>query len=145
MTIRVRRWAVVLVLVAAAGCGGQGQHKTAVVRGTVKYKGKPVPNGTVNFIPEGNGPSATGELGPDGTYTLTTYKSGDGAVLGRHKVVIVAMQDQAGKLPEERSPTPPPIVPTAYTSPATTPLTAEVGDKENVIDFDLVDNPAPPK
>jgi hypothetical protein len=124
-----------LVVLSLTGCG-ERRSGTAIVRGKVTLNGKPVPNGTVNFIPE-MGPSATGEIQPDGSYTLTTYKPGDGAVLGAHKVVIVAMADNAGMLPEARSPLPPPIVPVKYTSPATTDLTAQVEDKENTIDFDL--------
>jgi len=125
-----------------AGCGGSG-HGLAVVKGKVTYKGKPVPNGTINFLPtDGNKPSATGEIQSDGSYSLKTFVSNrpsDGAVIGQHKVVIVAMVDQASRLPEERSPLPPPIVPVKYTSPATSDLTAQVENKANVIDFDLKD------
>jgi len=126
---------VALLLLSLAGCG-ERRSGTAIVRGKVTLNGKPVPNGTVNFIPE-MGPAATGEIQPDGSYTLTTYKPADGAVVGAHKVVIVAMADNAGLLPEARTPLPPPIVPVKYTSLATTDLTAQVEDKENTINFDL--------
>lgn len=130
--------ALLLSLTVAAGCGAKGDE-TAIVRGKVTYNGKPVPNGTVMFNPDSPGPSATGDIQPDGSYTLGTYKPGDGAVIGKHTVVIVAMQDQAGALPEQRSPTPPPIVPMKYTSPATSDLKAQVEQKENTINFDLKD------
>lgn len=132
------RGALVVFALVLAGCGGD-RLRTAPVNGTVTYKGKPVPNGTVTLIPESGGPSATGEIGSDGKFTMTTYSSGDGAVLGKHKVVIVAMQDMGDKLPEERSPLPPPIVPDKYTSSATTPLTTEVVDGDNSPVFDLTD------
>jgi hypothetical protein len=129
-------------LVLGCGSGGDG---LAVVKGKISYKGKPVPNGTVNFLPEdGNKPSATGEIQPDGSYELQTFQSNrpsPGAVIGKHTVVIVAMQDMASRLPEERIPLPPPIVPIKYTSPATSDLKAEVKDQENTIDFDLQDPP----
>jgi hypothetical protein len=137
MFSRTLRLAAAAALIALAGCGG-GNPKTAPVKGTVTYKGRPVPNGTVTFIPE-SGPTATGELGPDGSYTLTTFRRGDGAVPGRYTVVIVAMQDNAGRLPEERTPLPPPIVPEKYTSAVTSDLRAEVEDKENTLDFPLKD------
>jgi hypothetical protein len=125
-----------------AGCSGGGQG-LAVVKGKVSYKGNAVPNGTINFLPVDSGkPSATGEIQPDGSYVLKTYlgnKPSDGAVVGKHKVVIVAMADMASILPEQRTPLPPPIVPIKYTSPATSDLTANVEDKENTIDFDLQD------
>jgi hypothetical protein len=129
---------LLLSMTVAAGCGTKGDE-TAIVRGKVTYNGKPVPNGTVNFNPDVPGPTATGDIQPDGSYTLGTYKPGDGAVIGTHSVVIVAMQDQAGALPEQRSPTPPPIVPMKYTSPATSDLKAQVERKENTINFDLKD------
>ena len=124
------------------GCGGAG-HDLAFDKGKVTYKGKPVPNGTVNFNPvDGNKPSASGKIQPDGSYTLETFlgnRPSQGAVIGSHKVIIVAMQDQEGILPEQRAALPPPIVPSKYTHPNTTDLTAEVEKKENVIDFDLKD------
>jgi hypothetical protein len=133
----LRRAAVVVVaaLIVLAGCGDK-KPKTAVVQGKVTYNGKPVPNGTINFIPA-DGPAATGEIGPDGSYRLTTHKKGDGAVLGTHKVVIVAMQNV--EVGEAFTPLPPPIVPIKYTSLSTTDLTAEVKDQENTINFDLKD------
>ena len=117
------------------GCGSD-RFKTATVRGKVTYKGKPVPNGTINFMPA-SGPSASGEIQRDGSYTLTTYRSGDGAAPGSYTVVIVAMADMSGKLPENRNPLPPSIVPDKYTNVATSPLRAGVKDQENIIDFNL--------
>ncbi len=126
-----------LLVCPLAGCG-DSRPKTAIVRGTVTYKGKPVPNGTVNFVPAA-GSAATGEIGPDGSYTLTTFRKGDGAVLGTHKVVIVAMQDTTNLAIEASTPLPPPIVPVKYTSLATTDLQVEVKDQENTINFVLED------
>jgi hypothetical protein len=145
----IARPAAIVILVAAmslamlAGCGG-GAEGLAAVKGKVTYKGKPVPNGTVNFNPvDGNKPSATGKIQPDGSYTLETFlgnRPSPGAVIGQHKVVIVAMQDQEGILPEQRAALPPPIIPSKYTHPNTTDLKAEVGNKENTIDFELKDD-----
>jgi hypothetical protein len=131
-------------LLVALPCGcSRGNQGLAVVKGKVTYNGKPVPNGTINFLPiDGNKPSATGEIQSDGSYAMKTFlgnRPSDGAVIGQHKVVIVAMVDMASRLPEERIPLPPPIVPIKYTSPATSDLTAEVEKKENTINFDLKD------
>jgi hypothetical protein len=136
-------WLSRLVLLATAfvtlvGCGGD-HLKTAVVRGKVTCNGKPVPNGTISFIPTA-GPTATGEIQSDGSFTLTTYRKDDGAVLGQHTVVIVAMEDMSTRLPEARNPLPPPIVPEKYTSLATTDLRREVKDEVNQFSFDLVDD-----
>jgi hypothetical protein len=136
----VRAAALVLLpsaLLFGAGCGAAGP-KTAPVTGKVIYKGQPVPSGTVSFIPA-SGTAATGEIDADGSFRLTTFRDGDGAILGLHKVVIVAMQDMSKKLPEERVPLPPPIVPDRYTSLATTDLSADVKEGPNAFTFDLQD------
>jgi hypothetical protein len=51
--------AVALLLV---GCSGETRFSTAKVRGKISYRNKPVPNGTVMFVPEGDLPAATGEI-----------------------------------------------------------------------------------
>lgn len=133
-----RRLQVGLLVCLLFGCGAAGS-KTAIVKGTVTFKGKPVPNGTVTFVPA-SGHHATGEIRPDGSYTLTSFRPGDGAVPGTYKVIVVAMQDMTGRLPEDRTPLPPPIVPNKYTSIATTDLTVEVKEGENQIDLPLRDD-----
>lgn len=122
-------------ILSLSGCGTD-RPRTAPVRGKVTYKGQPVPNGTVAFIPDG-GTCATGEIGPDGSYTLTTFRPGDGAILGKHKVVISALQDMSDQAVEAWSKLPPPIIPPKYMNLATTDLQAEVKDGENTINFDL--------
>ena len=57
--------------------------------------------------------------------------------------MIVALQDQGDRLPEDRSPVPPPIIPGKYMSTTTSGLTAEVEAKDNVIDFALTKGPTP--
>jgi hypothetical protein len=131
--------ALLLLACTSAGCGSE-RAKTASVKGTVTFRGKPVPNGTVTFIPSGPGPAATGEIQKDGSFTLTTYRPGDGAVLGTHKVIVVAVEDTSTRLPEERNPLPSSIVPDKYTSAATSDLSAEVKEGENVVVFDLKDD-----
>ncbi|HWE39456.1 MAG TPA: hypothetical protein VG406_23090 [Isosphaeraceae bacterium] len=84
-----------LVLLAIAPCWGCGRGqaaaapvKTLPVKGTVRYNGKPVTQGTIKFEPEGPGREATGAIQPDGTFTLSTYEPDDGAVPGPHRVAI---------------------------------------------------------
>ncbi len=117
------------------GCGS-GRPRTVPVRGKISYLGKVVPNGTIMFMPT-SGKEATGEIGPDGSFTLTTFEKDDGAIPGQYTVVIVARADMTNRLPEDRDPLPPPIVPMKYTSIATSPLRAEVKDEVNQIDFEL--------
>lgn len=117
-----------------AGCDNSG---LVVVKGKVSFNDEPVKSGTITFAADDK-PSAYGEITADGTYALMTQDPGDGATPGAYKVIVVAMQDQANLLPEERSPLPAPIVPTKYTSFATTDLTANVEPgKDNEINFNL--------
>ena len=130
---------VCLLLIAILpGCGERG-FPTAPVRGKVTYNGKPVTSGTVLFMPDGDKPSATGELEPDGSYSLTTYRSGDGAVLGKHSILITAIEDQSNRLPEERNPAPGLTIPARYNNFATSGLSAEVVEGANTVDFELRD------
>ncbi len=129
-----RLFLVLAVLVGSIGCNSSN---LVSVKGKVTYNDKPVTSGTISFIADDK-PAAYGELQPDGTYTLHTDKPNDGATPGKYKVIVVAMQDQAGLLPEQRSPLPAPTVPIKYTSLVTTDLTAEVEKgKDNMFDFKL--------
>lgn len=87
---------VALGLLPLAGCGGPNM---APVTGTVRYEdGQPVTVGGVILSPAGdpNLPSATGDIRPDGTFTLSTAKPGDGAVVGRYHVLVVPPGDDYG-------------------------------------------------
>ncbi len=143
MLFRARGWVYGFSLVAsltlAVGCGPKGDRATAPVKGQITYNGEPLPTGTVMFVPE-QGPAATGEIRPDGTYSLGTYGTNDGAVLGNHKVSITAIADMGDMLPEAQSPTPPPLIPQKYLSHESSGLVAEVKSGTNELNFDLTDD-----
>lgn len=126
----------IVCLAALPGCEGSSM-KTAPVTGRITFNGKPVPQGVVLFVPLSPGPTATGEIHTDGTYSLTTFRNGDGAVLGTHKVVVDAKEDFPPGPISPRSPTPFAVVPDKYLSHATTDLTADVQHGENSLDFNL--------
>src|SRR5262249_51782014 len=66
-----------------------GRSKLGRVVGTVTYAGQPVRRGTVVFKPDAargtKGPQAFSGIGEDGTFTLSTLETDDGAVVGTHK------------------------------------------------------------
>jgi hypothetical protein len=141
---------LLLSCIVLAGCG-PSRPATAPVSGRVTYAGKPVGVGQIMFQPE-EGRPALGSLGADGRYTLTTFKSGDGAPLGKHRVMIEAKQEVGGSPPPKSRleefrggvGAPPAIqwlVPEKYSRPETTPLKAEVTSGANAIDFDLPARP----
>ncbi len=83
------------LLIGVAGCGPDNGLNLAPVRGKVTYKGEPIKNGTVMFMPDesaGNtGPQAIGTITSDGTYILSSQDAGDGAVVGMHKVGVLGI------------------------------------------------------
>ena len=132
--------AALALLLLAAGCG-QDEPATGAVRGRVFYKGAPLARGSIVFSPDpdkgGSGPLARGEVGPDGTYTLTTDGL-PGAAAGWHRVTIVSVQSPPAPptgtaFADVRS-----LLPRKYAAPDLSGLEAHVkAGEENVIDFHL--------
>jgi hypothetical protein len=137
-----RRGAVLWVIAAALvplACGQSGPEM-ARVSGTVTYKGKPVPKGTITFVAQSEGGrNATGELGPNGSYTLQTSQPGDGALLGEYKVTVYAHDEPVLDYIPTKPVKPQPLAPEKYEKPGTTDLKATVKSGSNKIDFDLTD------
>jgi hypothetical protein len=73
-----------------SGCGPQNMP-TYPVQGKVVFPdGKPLNQGWVSFrcLDVERPPSSKGQIQPDGTFVLTTFQQGDGAIEGRHQVLI---------------------------------------------------------
>lgn len=95
----VRRPAIAHLLAATAlvallaGCQ-RSEFELAPTEGTVTIEGQPLSAGKVMFAPISQGDSlnagkpAFGIIQPGGGFVLTTYKEGDGAVVGEHWVTI---------------------------------------------------------
>ena len=116
-------FAIVLSFAIVAGCGGE----FIPTGGKVTFDdGTPVPSGGVVF--ETDGFMADGRIQPDGTYTLSSLKPGDGLPAGNYKVSISAMEYDE----HERQTV---LVDPKYSSPATSGLTAEVSKGQNRFDF----------
>jgi hypothetical protein len=78
-------WSALLI----AGCSGSSDApEVAPVSGTLTVGGKPRGDLNVMFYPEGGGRPATGITADDGTFTLTTFNTGDGAPIGTCKVAV---------------------------------------------------------
>ena len=146
-----RLWAGCLMGLVLTGCSGG--PRLGKVFGRVRVGGKPVTSGTIMFHPD-NGPTAIGAIRLDGAYTLTTFKAGDGALVGSHHVTIHATTVGEGTLVDPKSFDEEIqlsrkgakilvagkvtwIVPEKYSRTETSDLTATVGSSPNEIDFDL--------
>ncbi|MFO0951158.1 MAG: hypothetical protein U0835_08400 [Isosphaeraceae bacterium] len=149
------RAAVPSLALLVAGCGGDpSKPKLGRVSGKVTYQGKPVTKGLVTFVPSSGpgtqtGQSAVGEIGGDGSYSLTTFENGDGAVLGQHVVIVQAREEdpaiEGGSMPipdaKGRINIKPPkhLVPEKYASTESSPLKFEVKEGSNALDLELKD------
>ncbi len=89
-----------------AGCN-KSPHDVAPVSGTVTIDGQPFTHGKVMFapLPGGDnlhpGKAALGLLQPDGSFVLSTYGKGDGAVVGEHTVTIINVPPTTGAAKDE--------------------------------------------
>jgi len=98
----VRQWArpagVLAIALACGGCLRPAGEAFAPARGQVLVGNNPAEGAVVTLVPAGGGPAdpdakATGRVGADGWFTLTTYTAGtrtvhDGARPGTYTVLI---------------------------------------------------------
>ena len=158
---------VAVVPLVCAGCGSSG-YPTAKVTGRITFEGRPIAGGgSVRFVPitekddSRPGKPASGLLAPDGTFTLSTYEEGDGAIVSEHRVEVSQLiyleqpvydyeeptaADDAGQLGEARlvrpgkTVDPSQQIPAIYSGPES-PLRVTVAKGDNEITLDLKRNP----
>ncbi len=151
MFVRKRLWSMLTAAfglgIFLAGCGGvAGRPPLGRVSGKVTYNGQPVTTGSVIFTPsksDNGGHIATGPIGSDGSYSLTTFDTGDGAVIGQHVVTVESREkmsgppmDKQGRITYKPSKM---TVPDKYTNPEKTPFRYTVEPSGNTINLELKD------
>jgi hypothetical protein len=81
-------WGILIVIsFFCIGCG-DGLPQRVSVSGRVLIDGKPLEQGVVQVFPK-NERMATGEIGPGGKFSLSTFDTNDGCMPGKHPVAIV--------------------------------------------------------
>jgi hypothetical protein len=148
------RWLTVSLVVfgfgaVTIGCGGNSPRPPmGKVSGKVTYDGTAVNQGRVTFTPvtgdgDSGGTSAMGVIESDGSYSLTTFNTGDGALVGQHIVTVVVPTEDIRELNKPRPDgsipyiLPKELVPKRYTDPKLTPLRYTVEAGQNSIDIPL--------
>lgn len=126
-----------LVAVAAAGCGRSGPQ-TIPISGRVTYKGQPLTQGEVRYVPDDPGArQARGTLDSSGKFRLTTFALNDGAMPGGYRIAIISLEPHAGEpgRDESQAAAPPRAIPARksripqrYASADTSGLTDKVDD-----------------
>ena len=133
---------VVAVTIGFVGCDGEDADlpATTTVSGTVAFKGDKLTEGTVMFHPQGTkgGHPATGDIGENGIFTLTTFDKADGAVVGNHIVTVQQFPKGANPGFEDQAPGYVKIPP-KYTTAKTSDLLVEVKPGPNTINLELED------
>jgi hypothetical protein len=122
----------------ALGCGGSGPPMGRV-SGTVSQQGTPLTKGNITFVPTSpDGVIATSQIGPDGTYQLSTAEYGPGAVVGDYQVAVtdISPDEVLDYIPKEPVESKSQISP-KYGDVSTSGLTATVERGGNDFDFDL--------
>ena len=111
---------LVLFAFLCAGCGSKSS--VARVRGKVLLDEKPLATGSVVTLPSA-GRGAKGII-HHGEFELGTFGEKDGALIGMHKVAIIASEPSQGTGPEAAAGKL--LVPERYTNPETSGLSIEV-------------------
>ncbi len=140
--------------VLAGGCG-QGFVQNEDVAGTVTLDGKPLVMVSVQFWPDFGPdvkvPAASAMSDDKGNYRLKCENGKPGAIVGKHRVVIVQgrtfVQPDEQVTPEEAAALKLArangIVPTRYTVAMSTPLQFDVTADKHKYDVELQSDPAP--
>lgn len=130
---------------ALAGCGTR--HEFGKVEGTVRAGGQALANVVVTFLPEKPGDSATprslAQTDAAGRYALRTESQQEGAVIGKHRVVVEDLAILAAPRAADGTvlKRPPVRFSSSYTDVLRTPLIVVVKSGSQTIDFDLSPGP----
>lgn len=144
---RISGFITLSVLLALAGCSQGDYPEMARVTGTVTYKGKPVPNMMVNFMPTEGRPS-WGKTDSEGRFEMVYDADYMGVKTGHHKVYFTppattidggtsqasrkAIASAAGLTPEELA-----HIREKYGSEEATQLEVDIKEDPAVLDLKL--------
>lgn len=131
---------LVAALIALHGCSGANGPKTMRVRGDVSIDGKPIEDGTIDFVSEDGSPPAQGpikaghfDLPPQsGPLVEKTYRVEINALRKTGKTVPDVMGDGSATMDELEN-----IIPPMYNARSTLKATISPDASKNQFDFKL--------
>lgn len=128
------------LLVTVLGCSGG--YRFAPVSGIITLNGQPLANADVHFQPVATkdnpnpGPGSHGKTDAAGRYTLRVDSHQDGAIIGKHRVMVYAYERDPGPQPDAGGRHTRDRVPIRYNE--RTQLICDVPDEgKNNADFEL--------
>jgi len=113
----------------ASGCS-DGLPKRVPVSGKVLIDGKPVTSGNIRMAPAAGGRLSVAPIAADGSFKMTTFKLGDGCVLGKHVVTVLSFDDVNETTRRWNTPK-------EYSMPAKSGLSADVSGPTDSLEFNL--------
>jgi hypothetical protein len=99
--VGLARWLVFIAVVSMMGCAGS--DKFAPLSGKVTLNGKPLAHATVSFQPFAKpgsieaGEGSIGKTNEKGAFILSSSTGKSGALVGKHRVSISAIDPQIGE------------------------------------------------
>ena len=144
----VRRLAVALATLHVVGCGGNDGLRLVDAGGSVTFNGNPLANAQIVFAPDSKSRVAYATTDEEGEFRLGTIAPGDGALVGRHRVSVIARGpakppepgSPGALMPDEYPVLGDPLIPEKYFTAVTSGLTAEVvAGGDNLFVFSLAD------
>ena len=124
----------VIAGLSLAGCSSEPPR--GEVQGKVMFKGKPVKEGSVEFLNPTKGGAGETQIGAEGSFNIK-----GGLIVGDYVVIVTPayhmVDTDPGKTPPSMMPKPAPDIPLKYRNQDTTPLKASVKAGKNEFNFDL--------
>lgn len=126
---------LVAILLTSSGCGKKSKvwQFNNQVEGVVKLEGAPLSNVFVRFVPEDpeeQGPISSGRTDSKGHFRLATDDEREGAVIGKHRILVFAGRTETGA--REGS-----AVPPTYRTVKDTKLSLDVTPDKHSYELDL--------
>ena len=122
------RYIALLLLVTGASCRSDRPDRVPV-SGQVQIDGRPLTAGTITFVPE-NARASSGKIDTQGRFELMCYDGQDGAVLGRHRVAVSAIEGTSEE--QQRW-----LAPQKYASHTTSGLEVEITGPTDSVRIEL--------
>ncbi len=116
--------AALALLMAASGCAG----RLVKVKGKLTWKGQPVPNTQVKFLPDDGTRPGVGHTNDSGEFTLKYSRDEVGATRGRCTVIleyVPSNEEELGQIPPKASPELKAAL-RGYRDPKSSPLHCEI-------------------
>jgi hypothetical protein len=117
--------AIALTALLISSCGSNTGPAFHAVKGSAFFEGKPATGAVLSFHKVGEDNRANlphAKVQPDGTFTLSSHGSGDGAPIGKYQVTVIWKKKKPGGSDEDGEW----VLPPRYLAAATSGLEVDI-------------------